>query len=89
MKRRTDDEVNEEISEGALSPTIASKKMRNDLRVDFSYELTGRGWAEATIAERDQRATIPVSYLTVDALGDLLAAVTAAMGALGEERFRR
>jgi hypothetical protein len=35
--------------------------------MEFSYELTGRRWAEATIAERDQTATITVSYLTVDA----------------------
>jgi hypothetical protein len=45
----------------------APSRIRNGLRMEFSYELTGRRWAEATIAERDQTATITVSYLTVDA----------------------
>ncbi len=52
--------------------------------MEFSYELTGRGWAEATITDGDQTATITVSYLTEDALGDLLAAVTAIFGPVGE-----
>ena len=51
--------------------------------MQFSYEITGRGWAEATITEGQQEARITVSYLTADALGDLLAAVTAALGPLG------
>src|SRR5688572_28112286 len=52
-------------------------------RVNFSYALTGTGWAEAMIAGSGRVATITVSYLTEDALGDLLAAVTAALGPRG------
>jgi hypothetical protein len=52
--------------------------------VEFSYELTGVGWAEATIVWREQTAKVTVSYLTADALGDLLGALTDALGPLAD-----
>jgi len=42
--------------------------------VDFSYRLTGKGWAEARIADDDSWAILTASYLS-DALGDLLEAI--------------
>jgi hypothetical protein len=48
--------------------------------MEFSYRLTGTGWAEATIADGEQCATITVSYVTPHALDDLLAAVTVVLG---------
>ena len=42
--------------------------------MEFSYRLTGTGWAEARIADESAWATITASYLE-DALGDLLEAV--------------
>jgi hypothetical protein len=53
--------------------------------VDFNYRLTGTGWAEAVVRSGDDIATVTVSYLTDDALGDLLAACRAGLyGPLGE-----
>jgi hypothetical protein len=42
--------------------------------VEFSYRLTGSGWAEARIADEQAWVTLPASYLS-DALGVLLEAV--------------
>jgi hypothetical protein len=42
--------------------------------VDFSYRLTGKGWAEARIADDDSWVILTASYLS-DALGDLLEAI--------------
>jgi hypothetical protein len=42
--------------------------------VEFSFELTGLGWAEATLSTGEQRVIIPASYLT-DVLSELLSAV--------------
>lgn len=42
--------------------------------VEFSYRLTGTGWAEARVEDDTSWATITASYLG-DALGDLLEAV--------------
>lgn len=39
--------------------------------VQFTYRLTGRGWAEADIHHGKQSAQLSASYLT-DSLGDLL-----------------
>lgn len=44
--------------------------------MDFSYRLTGTGWAQARIADQMTSAEIPASYLT-DAFGDLLSAAAA------------
>lgn len=44
--------------------------------VDFSFRLTGSGWAEARIADDASFVKMTVSYLT-DALGDLLTALAA------------
>ena len=41
--------------------------------VEFSYELTGAGWAECTLRIGEQCVTVTASYLS-DALGDLAAA---------------
>ena len=42
--------------------------------VEFTYRLTGTGWAEARIADGQVTATITASYVG-DALGELLGAV--------------
>jgi hypothetical protein len=42
--------------------------------VEFSYRLTGTGWAEARLADQDSSAGMKVSYVG-DALGQLLEAV--------------
>ena len=42
--------------------------------MEFTYRLTGTGWAEARLAEGSNEVTITASYLE-DALGDLLEAV--------------
>jgi hypothetical protein len=42
--------------------------------VEFSYRLTGVGWAEATITCGDRSATLTASYMS-DALAELLLAV--------------
>src|SRR5947209_5817918 len=44
------------------------------VNVSVSYNLTGTGWAECTVAIDKQQATITASYLS-DALADLLGAV--------------
>jgi hypothetical protein len=44
--------------------------------VEFSFRLTGTGWAEGRIAVGDSFATPTASYLS-DALGDLIRAVRA------------
>jgi len=42
--------------------------------MEFTYRLTGKGWAEARIADESGWAAMTASYLS-DALGDLLEAV--------------
>lgn len=41
---------------------------------EFSYSLTGAGWAKAVVSDGEHRATVTASYLT-DVLRDLLDAV--------------
>lgn len=53
--------------------------------MEFSYRLTGTGWAEARIADEDSWATITASYLS-DALGDLLEAVGVLLEGADEAR---
>lgn len=42
--------------------------------VEFSYRLTGTGWAEARVGDGDRSVALSVSYLS-DALGELLLAI--------------
>lgn len=42
--------------------------------MEFSFRLTGTGWAEARVAHGTEWATIPASYLS-DALGEVLLAL--------------
>jgi hypothetical protein len=63
---------------------ILKRSNRHDQAVNFAYELAGTGWADARIAVGDATAKVSVSYLTDDALGDLLDAVTATLGPAGE-----
>jgi hypothetical protein len=42
--------------------------------VDFSYRLTGTGWAEARLSDGDHSVALSASYLS-DALGELLLAI--------------
>lgn len=42
--------------------------------MEFTYRVTGTGWAEARVADPESWATVRASYLS-DALGDLLEAV--------------
>ena len=42
--------------------------------VEFSFKLTGLGWGEATLSDRQRHVVIPASYLT-DVLSELLTAV--------------
>jgi hypothetical protein len=53
--------------------------------VEFSYRLTGTGWAEARIADEESWATITASYLS-DALGELLEAVGVLLEGADEAR---
>jgi hypothetical protein len=46
--------------------------------VTFSYELTGRGWAECTVSIDGNSATVSASFLS-DALEDLASATAAAL----------
>jgi hypothetical protein len=54
--------------------------------VEFTYWLTGAGWARARIADDDASATFTASYLT-DALGDLLGAVWSLLEGATEARL--
>ena len=67
----------------SLSSRLGFWKSSEGGRFEFGYVLTGTGWASATIVGGRRKAEIPVSWLTPDALGDLLAAVTDALGPLG------
>lgn len=42
--------------------------------VEFSFRLTGTGWAEARVAEGSNWIRLPASYLS-DALGEVLLAI--------------
>src|SRR5688572_1839754 len=53
--------------------------------MEFSYQLTGVGWADATVADSVRSAVITASYST-DALGDLLQAVGVLLEGGGEAR---
>jgi hypothetical protein len=53
--------------------------------VEFSYRLTGTGWAEALVSDGCASAAITASYLT-DALGVLLEAVGSMLDGAGEAR---
>ena len=48
------------------------------MSVTFSYELTGRGWAECTVRIGERVAKVSASYLS-DALADLASATAAAL----------
>jgi hypothetical protein len=54
-------------------------------RMEFTYRLTGKGWAEARIADGTSQAVITASYLS-DALGDLLEALGTMLEGAGEAR---
>jgi hypothetical protein len=54
-------------------------------RMEFTYRLTGTGWAEAQIADATSRAVITASYLS-DALGDLLEALGTILEGAAEAR---
>jgi hypothetical protein len=54
-------------------------------RVEFSFRLTGTGWAEGRIAVGDSFATPTASYLS-DALGDLIRAVRGLLEGANEAR---
>jgi hypothetical protein len=53
--------------------------------MEFRYRLTGRGWAEARIADDASHAILTASYLS-DALGDLLEAVGRLLEGASEAR---
>jgi hypothetical protein len=57
----------------------------DDPSVEFTYRLTGAGWAEARVSDGSFSATIPASYLE-DALGVLLEAVGAVLKGAQEAR---
>jgi hypothetical protein len=52
--------------------------------INFSYRLTGSGWARAELSDEKSSARIPASYLC-DALRDLVAAVESVFSAEGAE----
>ena len=52
---------------------------------NFDFELTGRGWASATIEAQDRSVTLRASYLG-DALGDLLGAMLLLLAGVEEAR---
>ena len=54
--------------------------------MEFTYRLTGAGWARARIADDIASATFTTSYLT-DALGDLLGAVWSLLEGATEARL--
>jgi hypothetical protein len=55
------------------------------LPMEFTYRLTGIGWAEARIADSTSHAVMRASYLS-DALGDLLEALGAILEGAAEAR---
>ena len=48
--------------------------MRHSGAVEFSFRLTGTGWARARLAHGSEEIELPASYLS-DALGEVLGAV--------------
>lgn len=63
----------------------AVEPCRHDVRVEFSYRLTGPGWGEATLSAGDVRVVLPSSYLC-DVLDDLLQALRALLEGASEAR---
>jgi hypothetical protein len=53
--------------------------------IRFEYRLTGHGWSEATIADRDTKVELTASYLS-DALGNLARAVVRLMRGMEQAR---
>jgi hypothetical protein len=70
--------------------TVINRAVRRSARsticaVEFTYRLTGTGWAEARLSDRSSSTTITASYLA-DALGDLLVAVASMLDGADEAR---